>query len=279
VVKRKKKRSSRKLGTNHRGPIDKAPRAIGNYESSVEGLRILNLEAERLADHEVNAVDIDHIAIAAREVEAVRIVGLTGSLHVGGGGIKPNCYGLLLERCVVGRLALYDAVLANCSFVECQIDELLASGSIFSDCKFTGRIAKGIFAPRSASEPGAPQFENNDFSECDLGDVAFRGGIDLSRQRFNPVQTRMNIENAELLLSRIDQRISAGSSATGLADIRAFLKRSMDFNQSHIFISKEVARRYLVKYIANIDQAERKMVSSEFADWANEIERHCGSRS
>lgn len=77
----------------------------------------------------------------------------------------------------------------RCSFKDVDIRDWRCYQSEFIDCEFTGRLEECIFYG-TVPEKDRPwvgreknEFRGNDFSGCDLVDVAFRTGIDLSQQK------------------------------------------------------------------------------------------------
>jgi hypothetical protein len=76
----------------------------------------------------------------------------------------------------------------GCSFREAVLTGWFCFATELVDCTFTGRIRKAVFngtvpeVDREVVGREKNEFHGNDFSGCDLVDVGFRTGIDLSRQ-------------------------------------------------------------------------------------------------
>ncbi len=241
-----------------------------------EGLVFLNLDLEKIENEDIDATGIDDIGIATRELANVRIRNFSGTLTLGGSSNWPHCRKLTIQDCVSGRFGLYQSVFVECEFIECEIDELWATDSVFTRCKFTGSIKKGVFTRKPKSAADNFEFEGNDFRECDLGDVSFRLGIDLRKQRFNPVQTRMNIHDAPELLRQLESCVEHGNASSGLLKLSAFLQQSVSlFKQRDVFVSKPFAKAYLCRYLAEVDEDERNRVSPRFTKWAQELQIQC----
>ncbi len=77
----------------------------------------------------------------------------------------------------------------DCSFNKTVIEHWFCFAVEIVDCRFSGRLKKVFFngtvplEDRIDVRRKSNQFEGNDFSKATLIDVAFRTGIDLSRQR------------------------------------------------------------------------------------------------
>ena len=77
----------------------------------------------------------------------------------------------------------------NCNFENVAIDNWFCFAVELVGCTFSGRLRKAVFngcvppSKRDIAERATNQFEGNDFSRAALLDVAFRTGIDLSKQR------------------------------------------------------------------------------------------------
>jgi hypothetical protein len=77
----------------------------------------------------------------------------------------------------------------DCSFEGTEIDNWFCFAVELVGCTFSGRMRKVVFNgavppdKRDVAGRSTNRFENNDFSRAKLIEVAFRTGIDLSRQR------------------------------------------------------------------------------------------------
>jgi len=80
----------------------------------------------------------------------------------------------------------------GCTFENVTIDNWFCFAVELVGCTFSGKIRKAVFngcvppEKRSVAGRAVNQFEGNDFSRARLLDVAFRTGIDLSKQRLPP---------------------------------------------------------------------------------------------
>ena len=77
----------------------------------------------------------------------------------------------------------------NCTFENVAIDSWFCFAVELVGCSFSGQLHKAVFngcvppEKRDVAGHSTNQFEGNDFSRAKLLDVAFRTGIDLSKQR------------------------------------------------------------------------------------------------
>lgn len=81
------------------------------------------------------------------------------------------------------------ATFVDCTFENVAIDSWFCFAVELVGCSFSGQLHKAVFngcvppEKRDAAGRSTNQFEGNDFSRAKLLDVAFRTGIDLSKQR------------------------------------------------------------------------------------------------
>ena len=77
----------------------------------------------------------------------------------------------------------------QCSFRRCDFGEHFSFCADYIDCVFIGPIKRAVFygaAPDGHWCDGKVNIlQGNDFSEAELRDVAFRGGVDLAAQRWS----------------------------------------------------------------------------------------------
>lgn len=252
--------------------------AIRSRIKKFDGVVILDLDMPNLENEVIDAAGIDHIAISGARALRVTIRNLNGTMTVSGAPQPTICTQLRVERCNVKRLSSSAAEFLNCAFVETVIHELLGAGATFSHCSFSGSVKKGIFFPKAKgarTSRDSSDFEENDFTKCELGDVSFRGGVNLKKQRFSSEQTKLIIERAPALLELLDRELEEDQTSDGVRKLRNFVRRSVvDFGQQQIFVSKPIAREFLCKYLADFEK-ERDALSPEFAEWARVIRRYC----
>lgn len=96
----------------------------------------------------------------------------------------------------------------HCSFRDVDLRGWRCDKTEFIDCVFTGRLEECIFYG-TVPEKDRPwvgreknEFRGNDFSGCDLVDVAFRAGIDLEQQRLPTGPDYLYIPDAAAAIER-----------------------------------------------------------------------------
>jgi hypothetical protein len=111
-----------------------------------------------------------------------------GTMGVIGGAVYRDCR---FARADLARALPGVARFERCSFEGTRIDRWFGFQAEFVDCTFTGTFRTvrfyGTVGPAEiASRVGRTinAFHGNDFSQADLSDVEFVGGIDLDRQRW-----------------------------------------------------------------------------------------------
>ena len=96
----------------------------------------------------------------------------------------------------------------RCSFRDVSLDNWRCFNVEMVDCVFSGRLRVGFFngavdkEDREFLHRERNEFHGNDFSEMDLIDVAFRTGIDLTRQRLPTGPAYLYIPNAAATLEK-----------------------------------------------------------------------------
>jgi fluoroquinolone resistance protein len=103
-----------------------------------------------------------------------------------------------------------DASFLSCEFTDAQIKGWMSFCAEFVDCRFATRIIDSIFSasPRSClSGRTRHQFRGNDFSEGELLDTMFIGGIDLNDQRWPTSDDYVRIPDAAARLANASKAI------------------------------------------------------------------------
>lgn len=115
----------------------------------------------------------------------------------------------------------------RCSFKDVDIRDWQCHNTELIDCVFTGRLTECIFYG-TVPEQKRPwvgreknEFRGNDFSGCDLVDVAFRTGIDLSLQRLPTGPEYLYLPDAAAAIERartaVNEWHDAGLREEGLS--------------------------------------------------------------
>jgi uncharacterized protein YjbI with pentapeptide repeats len=104
----------------------------------------------------------------------------------------------------------------RCSFLDSDLRNWLCIATEFVECVFSGRIEKAIFhgtvlpvLPQMRAQYGRDrnEFRGNDFSSAELIDVAFRTGIDLTRQKLPVGEDYLYLPHASESLERVRSRL------------------------------------------------------------------------
>jgi uncharacterized protein YjbI with pentapeptide repeats len=100
------------------------------------------------------------------------------------------------------------ATFLRCSFRDVQVGEIFAKEAEFVDCVFSGRIRTAVFSgtPYNTAhlDRDTNLYLNNDFSQVTFGDVAFRRGVDLAKQRLPSGPEYVYIHNGASALARAE---------------------------------------------------------------------------
>ncbi len=168
----------------------------------------LVLHAVQLTGADFSGRRLDDISVANGSrltrcnFERVRIVG--GGL---GGGRRPSTYvectfdGSRLRSVIPGR-----ATFISCSFRNVHFSDILFLEAEFIECTFSGRLESIVFSVDPVEkdvELGREKnsYRDNDFSGASMVDVAFRGGIDLDKQRLPVGSDYLLIKNSDSVIS------------------------------------------------------------------------------
>lgn len=156
-----------------------------------------------------------------------------------------NC---TFRDCKLERLSLGFAELVRCSFVDCDIRELVAFDASLQECLFQGRIQRGIISISSEGRyvtRSVNRVENNDFVQCELRDVGFRGGISLSPSSFSAEAQAGLILDANGVIER---RLLGDCSVERLtprqqARVRFIQQYVDDYKQPDVFLGLSIVER------------------------------------
>jgi uncharacterized protein YjbI with pentapeptide repeats len=126
-----------------------------------------------------------------------------------GAGTEPSVY----VECVFdgSRLrapSLGMARFERCSFRDVELTEWISLRSSYVDCVFSGQLRLGIFSARPLPD-SVPENEirGNDFTQLEMDDVAFRGGVDLGAQRMPDSKEYEIVKNARDTLAGAKDRV------------------------------------------------------------------------
>ena len=103
----------------------------------------------------------------------------------------------------------------RCTFDHAKLDKWFATSAEFVDCRFSGslrsmRFAGSVWPAEVAQKLGSRhlEFVGNDFSEAELTDVDFVGGVDIGAQRWPSSPDYAIIEDLAAGLAAAEQEIA-----------------------------------------------------------------------
>src|SRR4051812_10570620 len=113
----------------------------------------------------------------------------------------------------------------RCTFEHAKLDKWFATSAEFVDCRFSGplrsvRFAGSVWPAEVAQKLGSRQLEfvGNDFSEAELVDVDFVGGVDIGAQRWPSSPDYAIIEDLAAGLAAAEQEIARSRDGKERAD-------------------------------------------------------------
>jgi Pentapeptide repeats (8 copies) len=190
------------------------PRSGGRYEghSSVKfdavTVRDVDFRSVDLADFQANGT-----RFVACDFSYARVKGFLG--------IRRQT---IFEDCRFERTRLRDvqpnqARFVRCEFIDADLFGWSAVAAEFIDCRFTGKLRRCKFWGHPWGEwlePGnlrpprtVNEFRGNDFSEADLDDVGFVGGIDLDQQILPTGPQYVRLDRAQQRIVRTRQIVAS----------------------------------------------------------------------
>jgi hypothetical protein len=96
----------------------------------------------------------------------------------------------------------------RCSFLRVIISDCHSLNAEFVECVFSGRIRDTVFWARDwlSQESRKNEFVRNDFSQCVLDGVSFRGGISVGEQRLPEVEQYLYVDDLAAALDHVRRR-------------------------------------------------------------------------
>ncbi len=118
----------------------------------------------------------------------------------------------------------------RCSFRDVDIRYWIAASSEFVDCVFSGRVSAGFRGTIPNAETRQylrrerNEFHGNDFSEADLVECDFMGGIDLTQQRLPTGGDYLYLADGPTVLRRLHEEVEAWEEGPVQRRAIAFVK-------------------------------------------------------
>jgi hypothetical protein len=168
-----------------------------------------------------------------------------------GGGLLPSEYvecnfdNVYMRRVVPGR-----ATFVRCSFRHVNIYDLIFVEAQFIDCVFSGLLEGVVFSATPwevDSDLGRTvnEYRKNDFSQCRMTDVAFRGGIDLDGQILPQDPDYVVLKNANESVGRAREEIERWPREVDRTEadiVLRVLESELRTGQKDIFVTKSLLR-------------------------------------
>jgi hypothetical protein len=163
----------------------------------------------------------------------------------GGGTVASEYVDCVFDGSRINATTPGTARFLRCSFREVHIQDFFGLTCGFVDCVFSGTIEKAVFQSkllgphRDRFGRSENDFRGNDFSGAKLGDVAFRGGIDLTSQNLPSGPEFIYLPDAALAVAR-GWRFAVGMSDLDLRSRTLAFLRSLERDiegQEQLFIS------------------------------------------
>lgn len=185
-----------------------------------------------------------------------------------GGGTKPSEYtDCSFDRARIRAIAPGVARFMRCSFRDCLIRDFFGMAVEFIDCVFSGRIEGAVFRGSVPEEDRAlfgrvmNEFRGNDFREAELRDVAFRGGIDLTKQKLPEGEGYLYVPDAADVLQRVRRNVVGWRDLDSRRQVLAILEgleSDVEGGQAQLFLSLDSVPRSLREAGRLLDQELRR---------------------
>jgi len=200
------------------------------------------LEGENFSD-----LKLKQLTVAESVLSRCRFEGNTIEQACFGAGRKPSQYSdCSFDRSRITAIAPGIARFVRCSFKECVIRDFFAVTVEFVDCVFSGTIRKAVFQGTVPEEDrfeikrSINEFRGNDFRDAELIDVAFRGGIDLTKQRLPEGAGYLYVPDAARTLERSRRSIIGWQDLERRRRVLALLKGlelDVEGGQAQLFLT------------------------------------------
>lgn len=195
----------------------------------------LRIDREALVGEDFSRKKLTSMSVHASTLTLCRFDGLHVDAAVFGAGEQMSIYrecsfdGSNIQASTVGF-----ARFEKCSFRNVSLRQWICFAAEFVDCYFSGRAERAVFYGSSpygeAAVVGRNQneFRGNDFVEMELIDVAFRGGIDLTRQHLPSGSSYLFLKDARKAVVEARSHVALWSDERQRSKGLAFLKTLMD---------------------------------------------------
>jgi hypothetical protein len=158
---------------------------------SPSDLRLLVIDRETRVSESFSNLKLDGLSVIESSLSQCVFEDIRARSTCFGEGLQQS----VLEDCVFRRCHFMFGTVGNvrlvrCQFESCRLENVMGTKLELIECAFPDTtIKKGVFHRRvEASAKVQPwrtlnEIRDNDFSQAELDDVDFRGGVDLTKQK------------------------------------------------------------------------------------------------
>jgi uncharacterized protein YjbI with pentapeptide repeats len=154
-------------------------------------LRLLVIDHETLASQTFAGLRLDGLKVIESSLSHCAFDDVRARSCSFGEGVRQSVFeDCAFTRCTLVFGAVGHARLVRCRFESSRLENLFGSNLEVIDCAFPGTtLKKSVFhgriegTTRIQPQRVVNEIRGNDFSQAELDDVDFRGGVDLTKQR------------------------------------------------------------------------------------------------
>jgi hypothetical protein len=215
---------------SRKGAADDLPQPKAQWGSKppIDADKMVRLHEETLTKADFSGRKLMSFSARACRFEDCSFDRMTVETIDFGGGRERSIYircsfdGCRFDLVFGGRARFED-----CNFTNISVKTIQTRNAELVRCKFSGRIGTGQFY---GSDPDRPpgvstnEFVDNDFSECDLRDVEFRNGIDLTRQKLPRGPDYLYVDNGARATQALRAELTPWPEATRKHEATLLLK-------------------------------------------------------
>jgi hypothetical protein len=158
---------------------------------SPSDMRLLVVERETRASESFSNLKLDGLTVIESSLRKCTFESVRARSVCFGGGMRQSIFeDCIFSKCKLAFGAVGNARMVRCRFESCRLDNLIGTNLELIECTFPETVInKGVFHGRveGSAQVRAQRTHNeirdNDFSQTELDDVDFRGGVDLAKQR------------------------------------------------------------------------------------------------
>jgi hypothetical protein len=203
-------------------------------------LNVFTMKGEARKDERFEKARWTAISISASHLERCSFDDVHSESANMGGGLTQSTYtDCLFQDCDLVFGVIGNARFTRCRFLRCRLSHIFGTQLEMIDCAFPETsIRKAVFHGTFSALKGSPArdrniFSGNDFSEADLVDVNFRGGIDLTKQILPSGSDYIYISDTQIAAKiAAESAAELGPSSPDTKRAKS-LQRMLEFYHSH----------------------------------------------